>query len=750
MRVAVARRALAPLALLVGATLPHSPGPSGPALAAEHSPRAATAAVDHLLAAMTLHQKVGQLFMVAFGGAWLTSTVADRLARAQPGAVILFGENIGTPTDLRLLTASLQQTALRGSHVPLVVATDQEGGAVNRVTTGVPLYPANGYWGSLGPGAAEQVRAAARATGAGLRALGINMDLAPVVDVVTNPCNTVIGSRSFGADPALVARLGAAAVQGYHEGGVLAVAKHFPGYDDTCTDAHGALPTLRTSPHQLATVDLPPFQAAIDRGVDSVMLGHLVVRELDPSGLPATLSPAIIEGVLRSRLHFGGVVLTDDLAMGAITSLYSLPEACVRALRAGVDMVMLTSLLDDSVATMAAVEGAVRHGDIPLSRVDDAVRHILTMKQRAGLLAEGRAGLLTRALRERAPVTPAPKAPAPMAPAPMARAPITRVAVPPLAVPEAPAAPVGSAPAIGRLRWDLPAAPQHTAYYSLAVWYYTGGTLVPVTLLRRLDAAVYHSITVDVPVAGALYYARIRAYNVAGMPSGPSASVTVRARFAVPATPARLSVVLPGPEAALWRWAGASAPTTYRATLYHYEGTRAVVDRVATLGAPGWRTEGLGTLGPRGGTVYLRVVALNPDGLASTAATASAWILPRALPVVVPTPLESLERGPTELLWRWPVQAHAFSYRVRLTHRDADRTVVDQDLRLDGGQTTLRTSSLWPGTRYTLTVWAISNVGRPSAPAMLEVATVPMAPLPPRDPHLPRPLTGASAGGTGA
>src|SRR5207245_2482075 len=143
---------------------------------------------------------------------------------AQPGAVILFAENIGAPGDLRLLTASLQQTALRSSAIPLVVATDQEGGEVNRVTQGVPLYPANAFWGAQGGAAARQVRAAARSTAAGLRALGVNMDLAPVVDVVTNPCNTVIGSRSFGADTAVVARLGAAAVQGFHEGGILATA----------------------------------------------------------------------------------------------------------------------------------------------------------------------------------------------------------------------------------------------------------------------------------------------------------------------------------------------------------------------------------------------------------------------------------------------------------------------------------------------------------------------------------------------
>jgi len=696
--------------------------------------------IAHQVAAMSLHEKVGQLFMISFPGSTLSPYVAQRLAQAKPGAVLLFGENVGSPDDLRSLTALLQRTALDSSGVPLIVATDQEGGAVNRVTQRVPLAPANAYWGAQGVGAAGAVRDAARATAVGLRALGVNMDLAPVVDVVTVPCNTVIGSRSFGADSAVVAQLGAAAVDGYRAGDLLSTAKHFPGYDNTCTDGHLALPTLSTSPRQLREIDLPPFAAAIGHGVDSVMLGHLVVRDLDPTGTPASLSAPIIQGTLRGTLHFHGLVLTDDLAMGAITSMYTPAQACILALRAGADMVMLSSLLDDSVAAMGAVEQAVRRGELPLSRVEEAVRRVLLAKEHAGLFDTARRGDLTRAFRAPLPVSPAPVSPAPVSPQP-----IKRPAPAPLPAP--PAALVGAAPSVGVIQWTLPATPPaHTAYYSLQAWYYQGSSPVMVATLPRLDPGVYHSVTIRVPVSGVRYFARLSAHNMAGAASTPSPQAAVTALYDLPALPRMLAITRPAPEAVVWTWAGRGAHATYRATVFHYQAGKAVVDRAATLCEPLWRTTGLpgGLLGAR---YYLRVVAINPDGLATPAVQAAADVLPRPRPVVTPPGLADVGRTQTLVMWRWTAQPNAAAYRVRLSHLDAGTTVVDIDLRLPRGQTRLTATALLPGATYRLTVWAVANTGRWSAPATTQTPTLALPAPPVRDPRGPRIARMAPAGG---
>ena len=667
--------------------------------------------VTRQMAAMSLHEKVGQLFMVSFAGSALSPYETTLLAQSEPGAVILFASNVGSPNDVQLLTASLQDTALHSSGIPLVIATDQEGGTINRITQGVALAPASAYWGTVGSGAAGDVRASARTTAIGLRALGINMDLAPVVDVLTNPCNTVIGSRSFGADPAVVSTLGAAEIDGLHDGGLLATAKHFPGYDDTCTDSQVALPVLRSTPGKLDAVDLPPFVTAIQHGVDSIMVGHLVDRDLDPAGTPASLSAPIIQRTLRGRLGFNGVILTDDLAMGAISGMYSLPQAAVRALQAGADMVLLTNALSESIPAMAAVEDAVNRGDLPMARVDDAVRRILLMKQHAGLFDNARNGILTHAL------VPKP-------------------------VPSAPQAVSGAAPSIGYITWTLPAAPPaHTAYFSLESWYYRGSQAVIVADMPHLDPIANHSVTIAAPIGGITYFAQLRAYNDTGVASPSSPAAAVRALFPAPAKPSNLHATLSGPLAAQWHWSPDHQHTTlYRVTLFHYHGAKPIVDRVATLQQTSWNTAHLPNGDPLGTTYTLRVVALNPDGLESQPAWLAARIQPRPLPISVPGQVKYTGHTQTAITWHWQGQHNAFSYRVRLVHTEHQHVIVDTMLRLGRNQTSARTPQLWPGTGYTLTVWAVNNNGTWSLPAMAGASTLPMPAVPARDPRSPHPL----------
>ncbi|MBX6350066.1 MAG: glycoside hydrolase family 3 C-terminal domain-containing protein [Clostridia bacterium] len=351
---------------------------------------------------MTLEEKVGQLFMVAAWGATATSPDADAraanrelygvddfaglIARYHVGGAIYFPQygNLVDPRQVAALSNGIQRAAAREDPaVPLLLATDEEGGIVTRMPAPFVHMPGNMALGATGdPALAE---AAARVTGRQLRALGVDLDLAPVADVAVNPANPVIGLRSFGADPASVARFTAQAVRGYRQSGVAAAAKHFPGHGDTDVDSHAALPVVRHSLEEWRAVDLPPFLAAIDAGVDVVMAGHLAFPALDPSGRPATLSPVLLTDILRGRLGFSGVVMTDSLAMAGVRGTSPDAEVAVEAFLAGADVLLMPP---DLPGAWSAVLAAVRSGRIGEARLDASVRRILTLKAELGLFAD--------------------------------------------------------------------------------------------------------------------------------------------------------------------------------------------------------------------------------------------------------------------------------------------------------------------------------------------------------------------------
>jgi beta-N-acetylhexosaminidase len=291
---------------------------------------------------------------------WLTAALADGL-----GGVVLFGSNVGPD-----LPRVIEQ--LRADRDDVVIAIDEEGGEVSRLDAGRP---------SSTPGAAalgalddpDVTQAVYHEIGQRLVVAGVNVDLAPVADVNVDPRNPVIGVRSFGAEPHLVARHVAAAVRGLQSAGVAACAKHFPGHGDTTVDSHEAVPTLTHARETLAEIDLPPFRAAIAAGVRAVMPGHLRVPALDRREL-ASLSPATITGLLRGELGFTGAVITDALEMRAVADTVGMTEAAVRALQAGADALCLGArewpeLLD---AIPVAVDQAVRDGRLPVERLRDA------------------------------------------------------------------------------------------------------------------------------------------------------------------------------------------------------------------------------------------------------------------------------------------------------------------------------------------------------------------------------------------
>jgi beta-N-acetylhexosaminidase len=325
---------------------------------------------------MTPRDKVGQLFMVGFHGTSVTPDLASFIKEYRPGGVILFSRNLESVEQMVDLTNDLQA---RSPHSPLVISIDQEGGRVSRLPKSFTIFPPCGLLGRCN--SAELAYAAGATIAKELRAVGVNMNTAPVLDVNSNPANPVIGDRAFGATPDLVCELGSATIAGLQENKVAACGKHFPGHGDTNTDSHKELPVVEARRERLETVEFPPFRRAIQHGVASIMTAHVLYRALDPE-LPATLSPAIITDFLRRELQFDGVVLTDDLEMHAIIDHYGVEDAAVRALLAGCDILLICQDRNREIAAFEAVEKAVVSGTISAERLDLSVARIARLKDR--------------------------------------------------------------------------------------------------------------------------------------------------------------------------------------------------------------------------------------------------------------------------------------------------------------------------------------------------------------------------------
>ncbi len=332
---------------------------------------------------MNIRDAVGQMFVVSVSGTSPDHHIETMIRERNIGGVLLFGHNMTTEARTRRLTDSLQRLSMQTEPtVPLFVAVDQEGGIVSHAS-----------WVAPQPGAAEvgrrgtpeDARAISVRMGRELRRAGVNTDLAPVVDT---GFGAAIGSRAYGDDPALVARMGAAAVRGFEEAGVVSAAKHFPNHGAASADSHAALPVVN---HDLATArsyDLPPFRAAVEAGAPMVMMGHLVYPAID-SERPASLSPAAV-GLLREEVGFGGVIVTDDLAMAGASQWTSPVRAAVEAVKAGVDLMLLSGPPRRQVAAYEAVLEAVRSGEVPREQIHASAERILEVKERYALGDGGR------------------------------------------------------------------------------------------------------------------------------------------------------------------------------------------------------------------------------------------------------------------------------------------------------------------------------------------------------------------------
>lgn len=330
---------------------------------------------------LPLDLAVGQMMAASFGGPAVTDGLRRLIVDEKVGTVLVFGDNFSDAASLTRLTTELQALGRQaGLPAPLLVTLDQEGGRVMRVTDGVPPLPSAQALGSQGP---QAVHDAMAATADGLHRQGVELDLAPVADLRTNPADGVIGDRSYGADAAVVGPLVAAAVSGLHDGGVAATLKHFPGLGGAAGDPHAAMPTDGESLDQWAATQAHSFQAGIDAGADAVMTTAVIVPGLDPTGTPALFSRAVVTGLLRDRLHFEGVIVTDGLGMGGITTLYNLPDATVAAVRAGNDLVLLNNADPGyQAAAIEAVKQQVRNGTIGMDQVQASAARVIAMRAR--------------------------------------------------------------------------------------------------------------------------------------------------------------------------------------------------------------------------------------------------------------------------------------------------------------------------------------------------------------------------------
>lgn len=325
----------------------------------------------------SLRRDIGQLLIGSLPGTTIPAELKSLAREFSLGGVTIFSRNIEAPEQVAELSHDLQGLT---TELPLWVAVDQEGGRVARLKAPFTVWPPMATLGRCGDPALARRFAAALA--AELKAVGVTLDYAPVLDIHTNPQNPIIGDRALGETAETVARLGVAVIGGLQENGVAACGKHFPGHGDTAVDSHLELPLVEHPPDRIRRVEAVPFREAIRAGVAFIMTAHILVPSLDEER-PATLSPRVVQAILRDELGFGGVILSDDLEMKAIAATYAVPDAGVQSIVAGCDGVLICSGdVELQARTLEALVHAVEDGRIPYKRLEDAHQRLRRAKER--------------------------------------------------------------------------------------------------------------------------------------------------------------------------------------------------------------------------------------------------------------------------------------------------------------------------------------------------------------------------------
>lgn len=339
--------------------------------------------VDETLAGMTLHEKVCQMMFVTpeeltgEDGVTVAGDATRQALENYPvGGIVYFAKNLESQDQVKEMIDNSQKY----SSIGLFVATDEEGGVVNRLmdTVGTTYIGSMYYYKDDGD---ETAYENAYTIANDMSALGFNLDFAPVADVWSNPDNTVIGERAYSDDYAQAAELVGNAVKGFNDGGVMCTLKHFPGHGDTAEDSHYSSAYVHRTKEEIMADEMQPFRSGIEAGAEFVMVGHLIVPDIDE--VPATLSYKIATGILRDELKFEGVAITDSFEMESIADNYSVDDAVVMSVKAGMDMILQPK---DMASAVNSIEQAVANGELSEDRIDESVRRILTLKESRGLL----------------------------------------------------------------------------------------------------------------------------------------------------------------------------------------------------------------------------------------------------------------------------------------------------------------------------------------------------------------------------
>ncbi|MBP1993317.1 beta-N-acetylhexosaminidase [Paenibacillus eucommiae] len=332
--------------------------------------------VQNQLEQMSMNEKIGQMVLAGIEGTANSEEAKNLIETYHIGGIILYKDNIAGTKQLVSLLNSLKATNAN-NQVPLWLSVDEEGGKVSRLPNELSKFPSNKI---IGEANNEKFSFAVGSTiGTQLKSYGFNVDFAPVMDVNSNPNNPVIGDRSFGADADVVSRLGIQTMKGLESQHILPVIKHFPGHGDTSMDSHIGLPVIQHDIDRLRKLELVPFVKAIKSGADAVMIAHILLPKLDVDN-PASFSKTIITKLLRQELGFQGLVISDDMTMGAITENYKLGEAAVKAVLAGTDVVLVAHDYDKEVGVVNALRQAVKDKRIPVETIDNSVARILKLK----------------------------------------------------------------------------------------------------------------------------------------------------------------------------------------------------------------------------------------------------------------------------------------------------------------------------------------------------------------------------------
>lgn len=339
--------------------------------------------IENTIAHMTLDEKIGQLIIAGLDGTEITEETKGLIDTNHVGGFIFFKPNLASPEQARQLVNDVKEYNA-DRDIPLFFAIDQEGGRVTRLPgldtmkTNADIAAYNDPMFSYETG---------KVLAAQLHAFGFQVNFAPSVDVNSNPNNPVIGDRAFGSNPEVVSEYGVQMMKGMQSENIITSIKHFPGHGDTNEDSHEELPMIDKDLSALREMELIPFAAAMEEGADMVMIAHILLPELATT-YPATLSPEVVTGLLREEMGYDGVVVTDDMTMGAIVNHYGLGEASIQAVKAGVDIILMAHGDENVQTTFSALKQAVEEGDISEERIDKSVERILLLKDQYELTDE--------------------------------------------------------------------------------------------------------------------------------------------------------------------------------------------------------------------------------------------------------------------------------------------------------------------------------------------------------------------------